>query len=67
VLVTEEPTTAGVLTIRAWREGEDHRLRARLLLATDVTGEVKTAEVASSVDEVCSIVRTWLDDMLSSD
>ena len=67
MLATDEQTKAGVLTIRAWREGEDHRLRARLLLATDVTGEVRTTEVASSVDEVCSIVRTWLDDIMSND
>jgi hypothetical protein len=53
-----------VLTIRAWREGEDHRLRARLLVATDVSGEIKTTELASSVDEVCSIVRTWLDEIV---
>jgi hypothetical protein len=64
VLATEESTRAGVLTIRAWREGEDHHLRARLLVATDVSGEIKTTEVASSVDEICSIVRTWLDEIV---
>jgi hypothetical protein len=52
-----------VLTIRAWRDGEDQRLRARLLLANDVTSEEMTTEVAASVEEVCSIVRSWLDEI----
>jgi len=52
-----------VLTIRAWREGDEHRLKARVLLATDVTSEGRSTELASSVDEVCSIVRSWLDEI----
>lgn len=63
MLVTNDAPTVGVLTIRAWR-GEDQRLRARVLLATDVTGEVVTTELASSADEVCSIVRSWLEDIV---
>ena len=62
MLVTDKQPTVGVLTIRAWREGE-HGLRARLLLATDVTSEAMTTELAASADEVCSIVRTWLDEI----
>jgi hypothetical protein len=63
-LITNKSSKMGVLTIRAWREGEDQRLRARLQLATDVTSESMTTEFADSADEVCSIVRTWLDEIL---
>lgn len=51
-----------MLTIRAWRDGEDHGLRARLMLATDAASEVVMTELAASAEEVCAIVRTWLDE-----
>ena len=52
----------GVLAIRAWWEG-DHkpRLVARLTITADVVTDAETTVVASSAEEICTMVRDWLE------
>ena len=53
------PERVGVLVIRIWVEGEAEP-RARITASMDVAQPRQTTVMASSVDEVCTIVRDWL-------
>lgn len=59
----------GVLVVRAWVEGEDEQdqhLRARVTRTDDVVDSRELTAVATSVDEVCDIVRAWLERVSAS-
>jgi hypothetical protein len=60
-----EPERVGVLVIRIWLEAGSGP-RARITATFDILNEVPTIVTASSVEEVCSIVREWLQDFPSN-
>jgi hypothetical protein len=50
-----------MLVLRVWCEGGDGRLRARITDSSDVfSGEQRTL-AAGGVDEICAVVREWLE------
>jgi hypothetical protein len=60
----------GFLLMRLWIEGEiqDPALRARLTYRPDATVSEEEVTSAATVDQVCEVVRGWLDTfLLSSD
>jgi hypothetical protein len=57
----------GVLVVRLWLEvpATSASLRARVTANRDLAGEeAQEAFAAASVDEVCDIVRSWMDTFL---
>lgn len=64
-MATTEPPVVGVLVVRAWIE--DHPtapLRAVVTTVTDVTDEdVAQQVVLATVEEVCQVVRRWLESL----
>jgi hypothetical protein len=60
-------TRTGVLVLSVWRE-EDATLRARITHTPDVLSETRTSVAAGGgVDDICSIVRAWLDSFARGD
>jgi hypothetical protein len=54
---------AGVLVLRAWVEdGWPRRVRVRVTRV--VGGRQPSASAASNADDVCAIVRAWLEELL---
>jgi hypothetical protein len=52
----------GILLVRVWLEGDrTSGLRARIVRMLDVERGETLESVAGSVDEVCDVVRTWLE------
>jgi hypothetical protein len=49
--------------IRAWFEGPDARLIARVHWTPDVAQQHLSADVAGSADDICRIVLLWLESM----
>lgn len=57
---------SGVLVVTAWIEGEDQHLRARVTRKDSVVDQQpESTAMATSVDEVCDIVRKWLEGVRS--
>jgi hypothetical protein len=57
----------GVIVVRVWlEERAAPTLRARITRTVDVAAHDETVTMAASVDEICTQVRTWLDDFLSA-
>jgi hypothetical protein len=56
----------GVLIVRLWIEGEPTGLRARITRLVDISREEQVVSVASSVDEIMTTVRAWLESFTSS-
>ena len=50
----------GVLVLRAWRES-GVAVRARITHTADVLSDTQTSVAASGVDDICEVVRTWLE------
>lgn len=50
----------GLLIIRAWMEGPDNRLVARIASTLDVTRQPLRVIVVGTDDDVCVAVRDWL-------
>jgi copper(I)-binding protein len=49
--------------VRAWIEaGQPGALKVRI--TTDVDGQLRTVGVASSIDNACAIIRTWLEGLV---
>ena len=60
-MVVEASGHVGVLIVRAWHEGIDRQLRIRVTYRRDVLPASRTvATAATTADEVCGHVRTWL-------
>jgi hypothetical protein len=49
----------GVLVLRVWRE-DDETLRARITHTADVLSGTRTNVAAVGVDDICGVVRAWL-------
>jgi hypothetical protein len=59
-LVAEQ---TGVLVVRVWIEGDQpQRLRGRITRTSDVTRRDEVSTLASSAQEIESVVQTWLDE-----
>jgi hypothetical protein len=56
----------GFLLVRLWIEGEiqDPAFRARLTYRPDATVSEEEVASAATVDQVCEVVRGWLDTFL---
>jgi hypothetical protein len=52
---------ASVMIVRLWRPARSERWLARIVEVDPVSGRERVA-TASSVDEVCNRVRTWIHD-----
>jgi hypothetical protein len=50
----------GVLVLRVWCE-DDETLRARIMHTLDVVSETRTNVAAAGVDDICGVVRSWLE------
>jgi len=48
------------MVVRVWIEGGTGGLRARVTQTADLEAPEEVTAVAGSVDEIVSIVRTWL-------
>ena len=54
-----------LVIIRAWiEEGSSEPLRAEVRVCTDVATGVERTLTTARADEVCAVVREWLDEML---
>jgi hypothetical protein len=56
-----------VLIVRAWRDSSETTVRCRILLSDDVLTGTQRSVAASGTDEVCAVVREWLEDVASRD
>lgn len=66
-MASQRRERTGVLIIRAWMDGEPPAIRMRITHTLDVAARDETSEVAASVDEACTIVRRWLDELQRRD
>jgi hypothetical protein len=55
----------GALAIRAWTEGEPKSLRVRITRTLDVSRRESESTAAASIDDVCAVVRRWLEEYVA--
>jgi hypothetical protein len=55
----------GVLVVRAWKEGGDERLRARITYMVDLDHGVQVTRAAATPEDVEGAVRAWLAALLA--
>jgi len=57
----------GVMTLRVWVESHDDQgLRARIFKTTDIAFEKPTPDAASTIEDVCTIVKDWLEGFIAA-
>jgi hypothetical protein len=56
----KRPERVGLLIVRAWIEGPDNRLIARIASTLEVTGQPLRVFVVGTDEDVCAAVRDWL-------
>jgi hypothetical protein len=59
------PDRVGLLIVRAWLEGPEQRLIARITSTLDVVDQHATVSVVGSVEDLYVAVQDWLDGMRS--
>jgi hypothetical protein len=65
-VVLSLPQRSAVLILRLWLEGDSHgELRARITHTSNVTRPGVTDSVAGGVDDVCNIVKKWVEATLA--
>ena len=65
--MTRRPHRSGVLVVRIWCEDDEReQLRARIMQAHDVTLPGTTSMVASTVDDICAVVREWAEEFVAT-
>lgn len=62
-----DPTRTGLVTVRVWIEESDRPLRARITGVTDLRSSGRKVTAASSIDEICKAVRSFLEDFVTGD
>jgi 5-carboxymethyl-2-hydroxymuconate isomerase len=62
---TASPERAGLLVVRVWLEADSRQPRARIISRIDVADGREITRTASSVDEVCALVRDWMTEFLA--
>jgi hypothetical protein len=55
----------GVLVVRAWTEGQDESLRARITYTVDLDRGEQVTQAAATPREVEGAVRAWLEALLA--
>jgi hypothetical protein len=60
------PERTALILVRAWAEPRSESFDARLIGVVDLLGGHETSAAASSVDEVCELVRAWLTPLTAS-
>jgi hypothetical protein len=56
---------AQIMILRAWVEaGSQHRLRIRMTRVTQDCRSEPATSTAATIDHVCAVVRSWLEDLL---
>jgi hypothetical protein len=64
--VAGQPERTGVLVLRVWVEGHTRSgVRARVTQTTDVTTSESAVVTVESVEQVCAMVRRWLESFLA--
>jgi hypothetical protein len=62
---TADEERTGVLVLRAWVEANsDNGLRVRITRTTPGGTTEAVISAAATVDDVCTIVRSWLEELL---
>jgi hypothetical protein len=61
---TTDAERTGVLVLRAWVEGGDAGLRVRVIQSTEGAAAEPASSVSATVDDVCALVRAWLEDLV---
>jgi hypothetical protein len=59
------PERAGWLVVRVWLEAGSQQPRARIIAGMDIADGQEFTRAASSVDEVCEVVRAWMTEFLA--
>jgi hypothetical protein len=57
---TPPPEPVALLIVRAWLEGPERRLIARVTTTPDVVDQPATVSVVGSVEDLLTAVRAWL-------
>jgi len=67
-MIRTSPDRTGALIVRLWIEANHQQgLRARITQTLDtMTGEQSVA-VAASADDICAVVKRWVDDFAGPD
>jgi hypothetical protein len=59
----QSPDRTGMLIVRLWIEAHHERgLRARITQTLDATATEQSVAVASSAEDICAVVKGWVDD-----
>jgi hypothetical protein len=61
------PERTAVLIVRAWRESPEGTVRCRIVLSDDISMAAQRSLAASGTEEVCAIVRDWLEGVSACD
>jgi hypothetical protein len=59
------PERVGLLIVRAWLEGPEQRLIARITRTLDVLDQPVTVSTVGSVEDMYIAIQEWLDAMCS--
>jgi len=57
----------GLLVVRVWREPDGPGWRARSIRTLDVQSGDEETSTTSDVDEVCRLVRAWLEEFVAAE
>lgn len=58
----------GILIVRLWIEGDaGEGLRARITQTLDSTGREQAVATAASPQDICDVVRTWVEAFIEAD
>lgn len=61
--MTRSADRTGILIVHVWRESRSRTgLRARITQTSDTRQPGMATSTAASPDDVCSVVRTWVED-----
>jgi hypothetical protein len=67
-MTTQTADRTGVLIVRLWIEGNPHDgFRARITQTLDSTDDEQTMSTAANPDDLCAVVRTWVDAFVNSE
>jgi hypothetical protein len=59
------PERVGLFIVRAWLEGSEQRLVARITMTLDVVDQPATVSIVGSVEDLHVAVQDWIDSMRS--
>ncbi len=55
----------GILVVRAWTEGNQGELRARLIWSPDISTRPEVVTTTTSAEELHATIQAWLDMLLA--